>query len=244
MKNTIRKSFALIMLTVAAVALPGYSQETTTTTETTTVYPADTIVVVSPVPVAPKKEWRTRLYMGVKAGANYSNVYDAEGEDFEADSKFGLAAGVFVSIPLGKYFGIQPEVLFSQRGFHATGTLFGSNYDITRTLNYIDVPLLVALKAGTGLTIVAGPQFSYLVKKTDKFNSENSTESILQEYEFKNDNITKNMMCFVGGLDFNFDNFVLGTRVGWDIRDNNGDGTATTPRYKNAWVQATLGLRF
>src|SRR5687768_3461945 len=80
--------------------------------------------------------------VGFKIGTNYSNVYDSKGENFEADAKFGFATGVFVSIPLGKYLGVQPEVLFSQRGFKATGTMLGSSYDLTRTKNYIDVPLL------------------------------------------------------------------------------------------------------
>ena len=57
---------------------------------------------------------RDQLFFGVKAGANLSNVYDSEGEDFVADSKVGFAVGGFVSIPIGKYFGIQPEILFSQ----------------------------------------------------------------------------------------------------------------------------------
>ena len=55
---------------------------------------------------------RNKLFFGLKAGTNFSNVYDSEGEDFVADGKFGLAGGVFVSIPLGKFVGIQPEVLF------------------------------------------------------------------------------------------------------------------------------------
>ena len=43
---------------------------------------------------------REKLTFGLKVGANYSNVYDSEGEDFVADGKFGLAGGVFVSIDL------------------------------------------------------------------------------------------------------------------------------------------------
>ena len=29
-----------------------------------------------------------------------------------------------------------------------------------------------------------------------------------------------------------------------DIQNNNGDGTSTTPRYKNVWFQGTLGFKF
>jgi hypothetical protein len=54
-------------------------------------------------------------------------VYDSQGEEFDADSKFGLAAGAFLQIPFGKYLGIQPEVLFSQKGFKRTGRMFGAS---------------------------------------------------------------------------------------------------------------------
>ena len=60
---------------------------------------------------------RSAVSFGIKAGTNYSNVYDSDNEDFVADGKFGFAAGAFVAIPLGKFIGIQPEILYSQKGF-------------------------------------------------------------------------------------------------------------------------------
>ena len=187
-------------------------------------------------------DFREELQFGVKAGLNYSNVYDTKGEDFKADPKFGLAVGGFVSIPLGKYIGLQPELLFSQKGFQATGIILGSTYKISRTTNYIDVPLFFSLKPSEFITVMAGPQFSYLIKQKDSFTS--SPTSFDQEQEFKNDNIRKNTLCFVFGGDINLKKIVLGARAGWDIQNNIGDGTSTTPRYKNVWYQLTFGYKF
>jgi hypothetical protein len=180
--------------------------------------------------------------VGLKAGYNFANVYDAQGENFQANGRPGFAAGGFLTIPLTKFVGIQPEFLFSQKGFHATGNLFGSPYDLTRRSNYIDVPLLITLKPISKITLLAGPQFSYLLNQKDVFKS--TSVNTLQQQEFKNDNIRKNTLCFLGGADFNFSHFTIGTRVGWDLWKNNGDGTSTTPRYKNVWLQATIGYRF
>ena len=83
-------------------------------------------VTTSKAQSEPTTDNREKLSFGVKAGANYSNVYDSEGEDFVADAKFGLAVGGFVSIPLGKFIGVQPEILFSQKGFKSSGNYFGS----------------------------------------------------------------------------------------------------------------------
>jgi hypothetical protein len=181
------------------------------------------------------------IQFGVKAGANYSNVYDSQGETFNADGKFGYATGVFLGIPLGTLLGVQPEIMFSQKGFKATGKVLGTDYSLTRTTSYIDVPLFLAIKPLPVLTILVGPQYSYLLKQSDVF--ENGVLNVEQNQAFNNDNLRKNTLSAVGGFDVNLQNFVFSARTGWDFQNNNGDGTKTTPRYKNAWVQATIGFR-
>lgn len=185
---------------------------------------------------------RERLTFGLKVGTNYSNVYDSEGEEFDADAKFGFVGGAFVAIPIGKLIGIQPEILFSQKGFRASGNILGGNYEINRTTNYLDVPVFFLVKPLEFVTIMAGPQFSYLISQKDVFS--NGVTTIEQEQEFENDDVRKNTLCFVGGIDLTMKHFVVGARGGWDLFNNNGDGTSTTPRYKNVWVQATVAYRF
>jgi len=188
-----------------------------------------------------RTDFRNKLSVGIKGGLNLSNVYDSEGEEFQADSKIGLAAGAFLAIPIGKYLGIQPEVLYSQKGFQATGRILGSTYKFTRTTSYIDVPLLFAFKPSEFITILAGPQYSYLVKQRDVFA--NASTSIAQETEFVNDDVRKNTLCLTMGADITMKHIVLGARAGWDLQTNNANGTSTTPRYKNVWYQATIGYR-
>lgn len=191
---------------------------------------------------AGETDLRSKLMFGVKGGLNYSNVYDSEGEEFQADAKFGFAVGVFTAIPIGTYIGIQPELLFSQKGFQATGRILGSTYTFTRTTSYLDVPLLFSFKPSEFINIVAGPQYAYLLKQKDVFV--NSSTSFAQEEEFENDNIRRNTLCFTGGLDLTMKHLVISGRAGWDLQRNNGDGTSATPRYKNVWYQATVGYRF
>jgi hypothetical protein len=185
---------------------------------------------------------REKLFFGLKVGTNLSNVYDSQGENFVADAKYGLAAGGFVSIPIGTYFGIQPEVLFSQKGYKSSGTFLGSSYSMTRTTDYLDIPILVALKPIENVTLLFGPQYSYLLKQKDDFTGGTLTST--QEQTYTNDNIRKNTFSLTGGADLNIDHLVIGLRAGWDVQNNNGDGTSTTPRYKNMWYQATVGFRF
>lgn len=185
---------------------------------------------------------RNKLQFGIKGGVNLSNVYDSKGESFNADAKLGFVGGGFIAVPIATLMGIQAEMLYSQKGFKATGIILGSNYDFTRTVSYIDIPIMFALKPSEFLTIMAGPQYSYLIKQNDVFAT--ASTSIAQELEFKNDNVRKNTLCFLGGAEITLKHLVIGARAGWDLQQNNGDGSSITPRYKNVWYQATIGYRF
>ncbi len=184
---------------------------------------------------------RSEFVFGIKAGANYSNVWDEKGQDFNADPRIGFAGGIFIGIPIGTFLGVQPEMLISQKGFQATGTLLGQPYSFSRTTTYLDIPLQLQVKPIEFLTILAGPQYSYLIHQKDVYTL--GSNSVAQEQEFNNDNIRKNILGFVAGADINISHVVISGRMGWDFQTNNGDGTSSTPRYKNKWVQLTIGFK-
>lgn len=183
-----------------------------------------------------------RPSVGFRAGANLSNVYDVEGEEFQADAKLGFAGGVFLTLPLTHFLALQPEILFSQKGYKGTGSVLGSEYTYSRTTNYLDVPLLLSFRTGQFLSILFGPQYSFLLSQNYKFNSD--LGDVSQDEQFENDNLKKNTLCVTGGADFNINKMVVGARLGWDILNNKVDGTSTAPRYKNVWYQLTVGYRF
>jgi len=186
---------------------------------------------------------REDFVFGLKAGTNYSNVWDESGGDFVADGKFGFAGGAFFGIPLGKYIGLQPGVLVSQKGYKGSGTLpFLGDYEYTRTTTHLDVPILLQLKPSEFITIVAGPQYSYLMRQKSEFTS--GAGVFGNEEEFDNDNIRKNTLGAVGGFDINISNFIISGRAGWDLMSNDGDGTSSDPEYKNHWFQLTAGYMF
>lgn len=188
-----------------------------------------------------RSDLRTKLQFGLKFGTNYSNVFDTKGEDFKTDSKFGIVTGIFLKAPFGKYLGFQPEVLFSQKGFKTSGTLLSIPYRYTRTTSYIDVPLFVSVKPCGLITLLAGPQYSYLILERDVFVSTSLSDD--QKKEFENNNLRKNTLSLIGGAEININHLIFGLRAGWDITNNNGNGTSTIPRYKNVWYQLTFGLK-
>ena len=104
------------------------------------------------------------------------------------------------------------------------------------------VPLFFSIKPSEFFSIQVGPQYSYLIKQTDVFKT--GFVDINQQTEFENDNIRKNTLCFVAGADINIKHINLGLRAGLDLQNNKGDGTSSTPRYKNVCFQGTFGYKF
>lgn len=177
---------------------------------------------------------REELKVGIKAGMNYSNVYSESGDEFVADGKAGFAGGVFVSIPLSKLVGIQPELMYSQKGFK--GDVAGVDYKAT--FNYLDLPIHLQIKPTENISILAGPQFSYLL--SSDYELGNFTASS-DELEDDNNRATLGLSA---GIDFTIQNFLISARGSWDLSEVNKDNSTSDINYKNQVLQVTLGYRF
>ena len=115
--------------------------------------------------------------IGLRAGANYSNLAGNINNQDTYNNKFGFLGGVIVNVPVTSdgFFSVQPEVLYSQKGFENKPTEY-SVLGIPGTMqkregsvnyNYLDVPVLLKVKA-SGLVFEAGPQYSYLLSVNNK----------------------------------------------------------------------------
>jgi len=103
------------------------------------------------------------ISFGVKAGVNFASFTgDIEGESVDDwEGRTGLNFGGVVNIPVSEVFAVQPEVIFSQQGF--TETIMG--YDVTGRFDYINVPVLADFTVAEGLSLQAGPQVGFNIKK-------------------------------------------------------------------------------
>jgi len=99
-----------------------------------------------------------KIDLGVKLGANFSNMSDVSGVKLK--NKTGLVAGAFVAIGTDK-FAVQPELLYSQQG---AKTDLG-NFD----LDYVNVPIMFKYYlVGNLLNVQVGPQFGFLTSQSLK----------------------------------------------------------------------------
>lgn len=104
---------------------------------------------------------------GVKGGVNFSN---ATGDDIDdPDGRTSFHVGALVEFPMSEMFSIQAEALYSGKGVEFP--LEGSDGDNSELqLDYIDVPVLAKIYITRGLSIEAGPQFSFLVNEEFDLN--------------------------------------------------------------------------
>ena len=139
-------------------------------------------------------EERSNLAVGVNLGMNMTKV------DFspriKQKSHNGMALGVTARYMCEKYFnmmcGIQAEINYTQRGWKEDID-DGSDNTYSRTMNYIEVPLLAhlafgkdALDKGTKFFINMGPQVAFFLnekeKMSDNWDPSNRPNGVNQQY--------------------------------------------------------------
>ncbi len=89
--------------------------------------------------------------LGIKAGANFSNITDASG----LSNKTGFQAGIFAGIKFTDKVGLQADLLYSQQG----AEFDAGDFDLT----YVNVPVVLKYYLVQGLNVQAGPQFGFIV---------------------------------------------------------------------------------
>jgi hypothetical protein len=192
----------------------------------------------------PKEDSRAakkQVLFGVRAGLSKSNIYAASSV-LSASPRNGFSGGVFMALPIGSLLGIQPELILIQKGFSGTGTMNGERYDIIRTTTHLDIPIQVQLKPFRWLTILAGPQYSYLLKQTDQVTY--GTAQQPPATRFSDVDLNQNLFGTLVGFDINVRHLMFSWRSGWDLTASPRSNTAAVPGYRNRWTQLTLGYRF
>jgi Outer membrane protein beta-barrel domain len=115
-----------------------------------------------------------QVSIGVKGGANWSNVQSATKLPVNPNFKSiqNYTAGIVLDIPLNRSFSVQPEVNYTTKGFGFSESRDLNVFNVPLPLgiktqnnvNYIEMPLLLKYKLGNDVAkayIAAGPTFGY-----------------------------------------------------------------------------------
>lgn len=173
------------------------------------------------------------VVFGAKGGVNFSNFAGDGFASFEEDSNARTAyhLGLVAEIPVSDRFSVQPEVLYSAQGFDIVQ--IENNPDVEFRLDYINVPVLAKFYVTDGLSLVAGPQFGFLVESEIK--SENS------ETELNSENFNNFDMAVGFGAEYKFNKFFLYGRYNAGLTDIYENENVEA---KNSVIQAGVGFMF
>ena len=154
----------------------------------------------------------TQTHWGAKVGLNLSQIQNAEYFD-DTKPRLGMNCGLLAQFKLNNKFFIQPEALYSGKGFKFTGWLPNSPVDwypvtCVASLHYISVPVMAGFKAGEKFSFLLGPEASYLI---------NATTSIEEEKPNTNRSYNRFDIAVDFGAVFN-----LNKRLAFDFRYSHG----------------------
>lgn len=139
-------------------------------------------------------EERHNLAIGVNAGMNMSSV--SFQPSIKQKTQNGMAFGVTARYMSEKYFkmmcGIQAEINYSQRGWNEN-IEDGSNNTYSRTMNYLEIPLMAhlafgkdALDKGLKFFVNMGPQIGFMLNESEKMSDQwdvsNRPNGVVQQY--------------------------------------------------------------
>lgn len=181
------------------------------------------------------------IRFGVKGGASFSNIIKDDGNNnFKTDYLVGYNAGITLDINLMPGLAFTPELVYATKGYK----LESAAGKFTQTTHFIDVPILASIKLAPGLNVVAGPQVSFLLSTTNKFENGfiNADQKTVED---ESDRFKKSLLGGVIGARFDVTNQIgIYGRYALDFQKNNENGSTTTPEYKNQGFQVGLGLKF
>ncbi|NML63998.1 PorT family protein [Hymenobacter sp. RP-2-7] len=193
------------------------------------------------------------LKFGLKAGANLSNLSGNLTNQDQYKNRFGFQGGVMLNIGLvdKDFFSIQPEVLYSQKGFRYADqsfTVLGNTYRNSGNVryDYLDVPVLLKIKT-QGVFFEAGPQYSYLMNITT--NRQQTLNGNVQGTAGSGtsnlDNVNRNELGYAAGLGFQANQgFLIGVRYNGAFTDFAKDGYSNNEfrNARNSAFQAYIGF--
>ena len=172
---------------------------------------------------------QAQVSLGLKGGANVSNLNGLSVNNFETNATVGFHIGGYAAFNLGRNFAIQPELMYSTQGAKLENSTSSENLK----LNYFNVPVMAKFITNSGFYFEAGPQVGFRTGDV----TINSSQEDLKSGDFS----------VAGGLGFvgKKQGFGLGARYNVGV-SKIGDANSTAIQnadYKNGVLQISLYMR-
>ncbi len=140
--------------------------------------------------------------------SNLQGLLDYTQGRVTTSDRTGFYAGAYANIPLGTGVSVEPGLTYTQKGYNVNGELgikgldfLGANAKVQLQNDYIDVPLLLKYQTG-GLSLFAGPQFSFLVNSNLRTTASVLGVSLLNKNIDASNQFNKTDVALTGGIGY------------------------------------------
>jgi hypothetical protein len=155
----------VLIFTICGINAQAQSTMPSDTTPTSTTTTTTTTTTAAPSAQDVDDDYNEKARFGIRAGGIISKyAFESDDPTDDPESKFGLDLAILVAIPIGDgVFMLQPELHWMQKGYKLEDIQTGD--DITSTLNYLELPLLLRLNFGESVKLFAfaGPSVGWLL---------------------------------------------------------------------------------
>ena len=109
----------------------------------------------------------TQVSAGPKFGLNFSTVKGGT-KDYANKMIIGYHLGAYINYEISGTFSLEPEVLYSKKGFKSNILAMTEDTNLKHTLSYIDFPLLICIRIADNASANFGPQIGYIINAHSK----------------------------------------------------------------------------
>jgi len=178
-----------------------------------------------------------RPRFGFTMGAAFSNAVPSSKSNYDTGALAGFTLGLTYNHPVTDNLSIGAEALYAQKGYAAT-TQAGR---FSQRSQFLDIPVYVKLKTGSGFNVFAGPQISQLLSSNNIYN-EGFDQSVRGFYQYSG---VKTFFAGVIGAGVDLNSHVnLNARYAIDLKGTNANGNTYVPEYKHQALQVAFGFKF
>jgi hypothetical protein len=126
-----------------------------------------------------------QIRLGVKAGANFYDTYQASNRYFVSKPNTGFHAGVYGDYGFSEKLYGRVEVLLSTRGLYLSEYVDGERIDYERESSYIDIPVSANYTVWKSLSVHAGVISSLFVDEYKSVTKDDEGFKVEESDQFK-----------------------------------------------------------
>jgi len=149
--------------------------------------------------------------VGIKGGINFSSLYTEDSKDSKMLAGFNL--GLFSKVPITQHVAFQPELYFTTKGAEVSYNNAFVDGIARFKLNYIELPVLLAINVTDNFNIHAGPYAAYLL--SGKVTNESNVNLFDFEDNINSDDFNRFDVGIAVGAGLDFGSLGIGVRYNY-----------------------------